>query len=572
LVFSALYRFYRTRLFWVFAFALVANALALASPVFMLQVYDRVLSSRSIPTLGTLLAMALVCHLTVSLLDIACNNILASIAADFERRTGAELARILIRDTASGSGDTSAATVRDAQQVSQFISGTGLKNLLDLPWFPLFLAVIFLMSPPLGWMALVGALVLGALAIWNRLALDRHVTAANTGTRRAGQIHDMMLRNAEAIQGLGMVGAVVTRWRVAGDHALAGQVAAGEVNARFAAAIKFCRYALQSLMLAAGAWLVIEAQSSPGIMIASTIILARVLAPIEQLVANWKSTVDTRISWARLTRTLAGARASAVRTKLPEPAGDLQAEGVGMDLPQGGGVVLRQVSFRIPAGASLAVTGLSGAGKSSLMRLLAGIGAPTRGHLRLDGASLADWDDAQRTSFVGYLPQTVELLPGTVAENIARFGAATSDEVVAAARLARCHEMILRLPGGYEMQVGDRAEKLAPGQRQRIGLARALCGPVRVAVLDEPDANLDGPGEAALRECLRELARRRVTVVFVSHRSSMIRMADRLLVLRNGSVEAFGPREAVLERLAAEAKEARRPQAGPVAISDAVDG
>lgn len=288
--------------------------------------------------------------------------------------------------------------------------------------------------------------------------------------------------------------------------------------------------------------------------------------------ANWKTTADTRISWARLTRTLAGARANAVRTQLPQPAGDLQAEGVGMELPQGGGVVLRQVNFRIPAGASLAVTGLSGAGKSSLMRLLAGIGAPSRGHLRLDGASLTDWDDAQRAAFIGYLPQTVELLPGTVAENIARFGAVTSEEVVAAARLARCHEMILRLPGGYEMQVGDRAEKLAPGQRQRIGLARALCGPVRVAVLDEPDANLDGPGEVALRDCLRELARRRVTVVFVSHRGSMVRMADLLLILRDGSVETFGPREAVLERLAAERKDARRPLAGPDAVSDAVDG
>jgi ATP-binding cassette subfamily C protein len=284
-------------------------------------------------------------------------------------------------------------------------------------------------------------------------------------------------------------------------------------------------------------------------MIASTIILARVLAPIEQLVANWKSTVDTRISWARLTRTLAGARASAVRTKLPEPAGDLQAEGVGMDLPQGGGVVLRQVSFRIPAGASLAVTGLSGAGKSSLMRLLAGIGAPTRGHLRLDGASLADWDDAQRTSFVGYLPQTVELLPGTVAENIARFGAATSDEVVAAARLARCHEMILRLPGGYEMQVGDLAEKLAPGQRQRIGLARALFGDPFLVVLDEPNSHLDTEGDQALADTVRALRAAGRIVVVVAHRPSAIAGLNKLLMLGGGEVQAFGPRDDVLKKV-----------------------
>ena len=505
----------------------------------MMQVYDRVLPSRSGSTLTALLGLAILCLIVSSLLDIACSRILAAIAGEFESDMSGALTEQVIRLTASGEADPAMASLKDLQQVSQFISGPAIKAIVDLPWFPVFLAIIWMLSPALSMLAAAGAVLLVLLALLGKSSLQASMPAANEGVRRAGQLHDNLKRNAEAMQGLGMTRRVVELWKSLAEAAMAKQLEVSATSTWFSAATKFSRYALQVLMLAFGAWLVIGTNASPGIMIACTIILARFLAPIEQIVTLWRSIADSRVAWLRLVRTI-GKRKERPRMQLPPPSGKIDVEGVAYSLTDDGRQILHGVNFSLPPGASLAIVGPSGAGKTTLARLLSGIIRPTAGNLRLDGAAYEDWDEAQRHGAIGYLPQAVELLPGTVAQNIARFTGATGDVVVAAARAAHCHELILSLPNGYDTEIGDSGERLSPGQRQRIGLARALFGGVKVVVLDEPNANLDADGELALQRSLRDLTARGVTWILISHRFGIITMSKNILVLRPGAPPEFG--------------------------------
>ena len=558
---------YRRPLGLALAFGLAAAVLVLAGPLFMLQVYDRVLPSRSMPTLGMLFAGAFVCYVAVSFLDVAVNRILAAIAADYEQRRGSVLAEVLIRLSATPGASQNAAALRDVQIVSQFLSGSGTKALLDLPWFPFYVFVIFLMHPVLGSLALAGALSLLALAWISDRALRRPTSLASARARHASHLMDMVQRNAEAVHGMGMTGSLVARWRQLADRAVDGQTESAERAARFSATIKWLRQALQTGMLAVGAWLVIAQGATPGILIAATIVLARALGPVEQLVSGWRGLSEALGAHARVARTLQAPAPPKAATALPTPTGSVEAEGVFFGLPGADHPIINGIGFRFRPGESIAVVGASASGKSTLARLIVGIWTPTRGSVSLDGAPVSLWDRATLATHVGYLPQSVDLLPGTVAQNIARVGDADPDRIADAARLARCHDLILSLPAGFDTEIGDHAEHLSFGQRQRIALARAVYGSPKLVVLDEPNANLDAEGEQALMACMRDLKTRGITVILIAHKASVLSSSERLMVLHRGRIQALGPTMQVLRQLATRSapRRAAPPRTTPVA-------
>lgn len=538
----------------VIGFGFVANGLALASPLFMLQVYDRVLPSRSLGTLVLLLAITLLCLFSIAMLDVALSRLLASIASEYESRMGPDFARALVAQAASAGPGRGSSSLRDVQAVSQFLSGPGVRALLDLPWFPIFLAVIFAMHPWLGVLAGAGAIVLAALAWLNDRMVRRQMIVASEKSRRSVQLLDLVIANADAVRGLGMVDPVIDRWRRLSADAVADQVGTAMVGAGFSAAIKFVRYAIQTGMLALGAVVVITQDASPGIMIAATILLGRALAPVEQLVSGWRSLSEASQAFVRTVAALRNLPARGQRADLPVPTGVLAAENLGFVEPESGRQLLSNVQFRVPAGTMVAIAGPSGSGKSTLVRLLARVWSPTTGTVRLDSASLSDWDENALGEYLGYLPQAVELLPGTVAQNIARFRAAEPGDVVKAAALAGCHDLILSLPDAYDTEIGDAGQRLSPGQRQRIALARAVYGSPCLVLLDEPNANLDAAGEQALVACLKRLRQNEVTVVIVVHRKSLMAITDFAIILRDGALEASGRTSEVLEALAGKAK------------------
>ena len=522
------------RSFFLYAglFSLVINLLLLAAPLYMLQVFDRVLASRSHETLLLLTAAAVVALLVMAALDAIRSTLLVAAGVTLDRIFGPRvLGKVLGRARADPQ------SLRDVNTLRSFLSGPGVISLFDAPWLPAFLLVIVLFHPLLGGIALLGAVVMVGLAFLNERALRKPLGELHDAGRKAGRYIDLATRNGDVTAGLGMLAAVTRRWRALNDVALAAHRRAGSVGGWISGLTKFMRQLIQVAMLAAGAWLVIEQQVTAGVMIAATILLGRALAPVELLLAGWRSVVDARGAWRRLEELLKDDAPQAA-TELPAHAGKLDVEAVSYG-------VVRGVSFRLPAGESLGVIGPSAAGKSTLVRLLIGVWKPAAGVVRLDGADVAAWPRGHLGPHIGYLPQDVELFPGTVAENIARLEAVDSAEVIRAAQHAGIHELVLRLPKGYDTDVAT----LSPGQAQRIALARALYGRPRLVVLDEPNANLDQEGDAALVAALRRLKEERVTVVIVAHRPSLLGGVDKLLVLREGRVETFGPRSDIMVRV-----------------------
>ena len=548
---AVIWSLFQQQRYAVIGFGFASNLLVLASPLFMLQVYDRVLPSHSVETLALLLAVTLACLFSIALLDVALARLFTAAANEYENRIGTDLARAMVGDGGASKAARGQASLRDVQTVSQFLSGPGVRALLDLPWFPIFLAVIFLMHPWLGAFAAGGAIVLGAMALLNDRMVRRRIALASAKSRRSAQLLDLVIANADAVRGLGMVDAVIGRWRKLASDAVSNQVETAMVGAGFSAAIKFVRYAIQTLMLALGAWIVITQHASPGIMIATTIILGRALAPIEQLVSAWRSLSEASLALARTVKVLRELPPCPPRTPLPAPSGALAVEGLCYVEPVSGRRLLWNTHFRIPAGTMLAIAGPSGSGKSTLARLLARVWVPTSGTVRLDSASLSDWDDGALGQYLGYLPQAVELLPGTIAQNICRFSDDTQGDVVNAAMLAGCHELILGMPNAYQTEIGDAGQHLSPGQRQRIALARAVYGEPRLVVLDEPNANLDAAGEQALVSCLQRLRQRGATVVIVVHKRSLMAITDAAIILRDGLIEKSGRTPDVLEAMGA---------------------
>jgi len=541
----------RRRARWAVAatalFSVAVNLLMLTGPVFMLLVYDRVLTSRSVPTLVVLVALVAALFAFLALFDFVRRQVMSRLGTWLEDAlAGAAFAAWI------GAGDRAVASPRpleDLASVRLFLGSGGPLSLFDLPWTPIFLMVVFLLHPLLGLVALVGAVVLVALALGARAFTRGQLARSAAGSAAANEFALDAQRGAEALRALGMVGPVLAHWRAGHDAAVAEGTAAADRISALAAFTRGLRMFLQSAILATGAWLVLMGEATAGTMVAASIIMGRALAPIDQTIGNWRQIVATRDAWRRLAALL-DAPAPPRATALPAPTGRLEVRGLVLAAPGGDRALLQGVSVALAPGDALGVIGPTGAGKSSLARALVGLWPPLRGEIRLDGASLDQYDPEILGRAVGYLPQEALLFTGTVRDNIARFDPDADDRaVVEAARRAHAHEMILKLPQGYKTRLGPGGAGLAGGQRQRVALARALYGDPALLVLDEPTANLDAEGEAALNKCVAELRERVRTVVLMTHRPGAIANVNLLLSLVGGRQVALGPRDEVLSKV-----------------------
>ena len=527
----------------VFSFAI--NALLLTGSLYMLQVYDRVLTSRSLETLVYLNGIALLALLVLGLLDIVRSRILVNVSVWLEQKLAPHAFEQALANSLRGRSYRSDA-LRDVRELRTFFIGPGLLVLFDLPSVPLFLLAITLLHPVLGLVATIATLILLLFAVLNDQLARRPLKGAIEAGRSSMRHVEAGSRNAEVVDALGMLSGLMRRWNEANVESLRLQAIAANRAGVVVGLSKFCRLAVQSVMLGVGAWLVLKQELTGGAMVAGSIILSRALAPVEQGINTWKGMLSARSAYQRLKAAFAEEALRPPTMPLPAPCGALRVEHVHLAK---GRPILHSVSFALAAGESLAVIGPSGAGKTTLARLLIGITPPTSGHVRLDDADLFQWNRTDISQHIGYLPQDVELFSGTVAENIARLDDGDPAVIVKAAKLADVHDMILRLPQGYDTEIGEAGAHLSGGQRQRLALARALYGNPRLVVLDEPNANLDYEGEMALIQALNTLKVAGATSILITHRPALIAHVDKILVLRDGRVEVFGPRQEVLEHL-----------------------
>jgi PrtD family type I secretion system ABC transporter len=547
---SAVLRSFRGAFASVGLFSLFSNTAMLIAPLYMLQVYDRVLTSQSYDTLVMLTVLAIGLLAVNAVVEVARSRLLVRIGAKLNAALSPAVFASSFKARLAGSDRSASEPLRNLETVRTFLTGTGIISLFDAPWSPIYLGVIFLMSPVLGWVAVAGALVIIALAVASEVAVRRALHEAGAGSRSSTDFTELVGRNADVVYAMGMLGALTERWSRFHEYGVAWQAVASDRIAVLQAIAKFVRMTLQIAILGIGAWLVLDHQLSAGVMVAASIIMGRALAPVELLIGQWRSLVGARQAAQRLRASLRLVDDEGRdRTTLPPPGGRLSVNDIGVRFQGAAAPVLTGISCDLEPGEMLGITGPSGAGKSTFARLLVGLQEASFGTVRLDGADLATWPREEVGKFVGYLPQDVELLSGTVATNIARFGAHDSAAIVAAAQLAGAHDMILSLPEGYETRIGDGGRMLSGGQRQRIALARAVFGDARLIVLDEPNANLDAEGESALRESLMRLKQQRRTVVVISHRPSLLNAVDKIMVLTDGRIRLYGARDRVFAEI-----------------------
>jgi ATP-binding cassette subfamily C protein len=530
-------------------FSLAINLLYLASPLYMLQVYDRVISSASVVTLVMLTVALLIAFTALAGLDVVRAHVLTRASIRLDRLMAGRVVMAILDSTPSV-GSVRSQLLRDFDTFRQFITGMGIHAIFDLPWAPLYLLVIFMLHPLLGAFSVGSAFLLIMMALINERLVRPPINDSNEAASRNYAFTEMSLRNAEVVQAMGMTEGLLRRWGRDRVRMIGRQVTASDRAAVMSSIIRFLRLAMQSLILGLGAYLAIERSITVGAMFAASILLGRALQPVEQIVGSWRSLVSARESYMRVRDLLAANPLRAGRTELPRPVGHVSIEGLTYVPARSNKPILRGVSFKIEPGEVIGIIGPSGAGKSTLVRNIVGVLRPSAGAVRLDGADIATWPRGSLGQYVGYLPQDVELFADTVAANVSRFQQVRGDIVVKAAQTAGVHDMILRLPDGYETQVGEGGATLSGGYRQRIGLARAAFGNPSLVVLDEPSSNLDAEGEAALSECILRLKKNKVTVILVSHRPSTVAVVDKILLLIDGMVEAYGPRAEVLARLA----------------------
>lgn len=529
-------------------FSLAINVLMLASPIYMLQVYDRVMITGNVNTLVMLTGLTAAALLLLGLLDSMRSSMTVRMSCWLSDRLGPVYLAHSVRTRLLGDG-SGAQPLRDIAQIQSFVSSPGMTVFFDAPWTPVYLALIWMLHPTLGAFAVCSALLLLVLGVTNE-ATTRGVTQkSNVAQIAATQQAEVTIRNAEVVRAMGMLPALVDRWRDMNDNATLALRQAHERNGLLLGFTKFARLFMQSAILGLGAYLVLAGELSGGAMIASSILLGRALAPIELSMSTWRNFGLARIAYGRLKARLQAMPEERRRTRLPVPDGVVSVDRVSFTPPGASTPVLQQVSFQARPGEAIAVIGPSASGKSTLCRILTGIARPGSGEIRLDGSELAHWDPDDLGRHLGYLPQDVELFPGTVRENIARMGDVDDRAVIEAAMMAHAHDMIQHLPQGYDTPIGEGGMRLSGGQRQRLGLARAVYGAPRLIVLDEPNANLDQAGETALAATIEEMKQHGSTVLIVGHRPSTLAQADRILLLKEGRVEMFAPREEALRRL-----------------------
>ncbi|NBB49284.1 type I secretion system permease/ATPase [Rhizobium sp. CRIBSB] len=543
----------------------VVNILALTSPLFMMQVYDRVLSSGSIPTLIGLAVLAIGLYTFQAVLDAIRARVLLRIGEKFDHDLSPRVHHAVIRlpllAPASGDG---LQPLRDLDNIRGFLSGSGPTAFFDLPWMPLYLGISFLFHFWIGVTALAGAVVLVSLTLLTNLLARQAVRDQTTANMARNGLLEATRRNAEVVQAMGMGPRMAGRWQDANLDYLQANRRSGDLVSGLSSLSRALRMMLQSVLLAVGAWLVITQEASAGVMIASSIMMGRALAPVDAAIAAWKPWLMARQSWTRLQDLLTRLPADASVLSLPKPRRELKSEGLVVAPPGTKVPTIAGITFTVTAGQALGIIGPSGSGKSTLSRALVGAWSPIAGKVRLDGASLDQWNREELGAHIGYLPQGVELFDGTIADNIARFEEDPDPRaVVAAAETAGAHEMILRMEHGYETRIGEGGSALSAGQRQRIGLARALYRDPFLVVLDEPNANLDAEGEAALVEAIGAIRARSGIVVVIAHRPSAIGAVDLVLMVEVGRQKAFGPRDKVLAEVLQPRAAAARPALSP---------
>ena len=555
----------RAALRTVALFSGFCNLLMLAPSLYMMAVYDRVLGSRNETTLVVLTIIIVGAFVLMTALETIRGWVLVRVGARLDGQLNARIFTASFERSLQKPGSPASQPMQDLNALRLTLTGPAMIALFDLPWLPIYLFVIFVFSIPLGFFAVGGAVVISVLAVVNERQTKSRLDEAQKVNMQSGTSMNNNLRNAEVIEAMGMLPNIRGRWSKLHLKALRLQALASDQAALFGGLTRFVRILMQSLVLGFGALLVIEGKMTSGMMIAATILVSRALAPVETLVANWKQLVSGRAAYRRLDELLRTHPARVAGLPLPRPKGAISVEGAAVVVPGTRNTVLRGLTFSVAPGEVVAVVGPSAAGKSSLARLLVGIWPAAAGSVRLDGADIYQWNKDELGPNVGYLPQDIELFDGTVADNIARFGELTSDKIIAAATKAGMHELILRLPQGYDTPIGSGGSALSGGQRQRLGIARALYGDPALVVLDEPNSNLDEIGEKALAETVKELRAAHKTVILITHRMASLAVVDKLLVLHEGSIVAYGPRDQVLAALQAQGAPAQQqpPKAPP---------
>jgi PrtD family type I secretion system ABC transporter len=529
------------------------NVLMLTGSFYMLEIYDRVIPSRSAATLIGLSILALTLYAFHGALDLVRSRLLVRTAASLDEGLGRRLYDTIVRLPLTARTESDGLQpLRDLDQIRSFMSGAGPLALFDLPWMPLYLGICYLFHPWIGLTATIGGLILVTITLLIEILTRKPIKTAVILAMQRNGLAEASRRNAEVIQAMGMAGQLGTLWEDANRKHMASQRIAADVAGGLGAISKVLRLALQSTVLGVGAYLVIEQQATAGIIIAGSILTARALAPIEIAIGNWRGLVAARQSWSRLHALLNRNPIPAQRMALPRPTKSLSVETVAVIPPGGRNVVVQDATFRLTSGQGLGIVGPSAAGKSSLARTLVGAWQPAMGKVRLDEAAIEQWSTPALGRFVGYLPQDIELFDGTIAQNITRFESEPNPEnVIAAATAADVNQLIARLPDGYETRIGVQGAALSGGQRQRIALARALYGDPFLVVLDEPNSNLDSEGEAALARAIKGVRERGGIVVVVTHSYNVLSAVDLLLVMGEGKVLAFGPRDQLMSKLAA---------------------
>ncbi|MEQ1880229.1 MAG: type I secretion system permease/ATPase [Burkholderiales bacterium] len=541
-------------------FSFVINLLYILPAIFTLQVFDRVLPSSSGETLLVLIAGVGLALGILLILDYARLRLQQVTGNIIDERLSPPVVHTIVKAAARAPQGARSEAIRDVGMLRNLFSANGVTALFDAPWIVVYVGVIWLFHPMLGWGAAFCSALMLLLAWLNDKFTRGAMDKLQSEGRRASRYVEGSMRNAEVLQAMGMTERMLRRWRGLQDGVLGMQTRTARASVAFTAVTKIVRQAVQVLMMSIGAYLVLTQQASAGVMIATTILLGRALQPVEQLVGSWRSLSDARAAYRRLLEISQLFDLGAERVALPRPSGRLVVDGVMYRPPQSDKLVLSGISLQLEPGEALAVIGPSAAGKSTLARLLTGVWVPSAGKVRLDGVDVSSWPREELGPWIGYVPQDVELFDGTVAENIGRLNGIDSDLVIKAAKRANAHDLIVQLPQGYDTPIGEQGVRLTPGQRQRIALARAMYGDVRLLVLDEPNASLDAEGEGALARALTDMRAEGVTSVLVTHRPSLIAHADKILILEAGRVKQFGPAGEVLKAMQKEAQAALKAQ------------
>lgn len=540
-------------------FSLFINVLMLVPTFYMLQVYGRVVTSGSESTLVMLTLIMTLLVVTMGLLEWTRSRIMVRVSTKLDVLLSRHVYRASFkRALESGGMDASAQSLSDLTNLRQFLTGNGLFAFFDAPWLPIYIGVMFIFHPWYGWVAVACAIVLLCLAMANEKMTGKALAEANKENIAASLYTAKSLRNAEVIESMGMLGSLMGRWEQRQKRVLLLQSTASDKGGMITYTSKSFRMLVGSLILGLGAYLAINHEINPGMMIAGSVLLGRALAPIDLIIGSWKGFISARSQYARLSEVLDRQKAEPQRMSLPAPEGHVLVDSLMVSPPNSKTPIIKGISFAVPAGTVVGIIGPSASGKSTLARALLGIWAPQHGVVRLDGADINNWDKQELGPYVGYLPQDIELFEGSISENIARFGEVVPEKVILAAKTAGVHEMILLLPDGYDTVIGSDGVNLSGGQRQRIGLARAIYGNPRLIILDEPNSNLDEVGERALAQAIQQLKTSGATIFIITHRTSILAQLDRLLMMSAGSLSMYGPRDAVIAELNAQQLKAQQ--------------